>query len=123
VRAKPDWTPAFLKLQKRMTETQKGSWVPVSKKIQNKYSNITLTGLCRFKNYKDYTEYIGETEDGYINVKTFINFVSIITGETEYDLQNDIEVVGAINDDRNITIEEIIYYLNWNKPKNYLELD
>ena len=123
MRVGTDWTPAFLKLRKRLIETQKGSWVPVSKKIQNKYSNIIITSLCKFKTEDDYVEYVGETEDGYINIKTFINYVSIITGETEYELLNNIEVVGAINDERNITIDEIIYYMNWNKPKNYLELD
>lgn len=118
-----DWTPAFIKLQKKLAETQQGAWVPVSKKIQNKYSNIILTSLCRFKTDDEYVEYRGETEDGYINIKTFQNFVSMVTADTEYGLDNSIDVVGAINDERNITIDEISYYLNWKKPKEYVKLD
>ena len=118
-----EWTPAFLKLQNKLIEVQKGEWVSVSKKIQDKYSNIVLTSLCKFKTDDEYVEYRGETEDGYINIKTFLNFVSMNTAETEYELDNSIDVIGAINADRNITIEEIIYYLEWKKPQEYIELD
>ena len=118
-----EWTPAFLKLQKKLIETQQGEWVPVSKKIQDKYSNLILTNLCRFKTDNEYIEYRAETKDKFINIKTFVNYVSIVVADTEYELDNSIDVVGAINADRNITIDEISYYLNWKKPKEYTKLD
>lgn len=118
-----EWTPAFLKLQKKLIETQKGGWVSVSKKIQDKYSNLILTNLCRFKTDNEYIEYRAETKDKFINIKTFVNYVSMVVADTEYGLDNSIDVVGAINDERNITIDEISYYLNWEKPQEYVELD
>jgi hypothetical protein len=120
---KTDWTPAFLKLQKKMKETREGEWVPVSKKIQNKYSFIEPIIICKIKADEDYHEYRGETEDKYINLKTFVNFVSLNIAETEYAAESDIEVVGAVNKGVNITLNEIIYYLNWSKPKQYIEFE
>ena len=120
---KPDWTPAFLELRKKLLEVQQGEWVSVSKKIEDKYSNLILTNLCRFKTDEEFIEYKAETKDKFINIKTFLNQVSMIAAETEYELDNTIDVVGAINADRNITIEEISYYLNWKKPKEYTKLD
>ena len=43
--------------------------------------------------------------------------------ETEYEVDSYIDVVGALNiDDRQITISEIIYYMNWDfSSENYLD--
>ena len=124
MRIKADWTPAFLKLQKKMNETRRGEWVFASTWAKIDTYNIQPLSLCRFMHDGDYSEYKGDTEDKYISIKTFINFVSIGIADTEYELENNIQVIGAINDDRNITINEVIYYLGWDKNKiEYWELD
>ena len=120
---KTELTPAFIKLGKLLDAAHEGEWVFASKKVKNKYSNIQPITICKFKTDGDFIEYRGETEDKYINIKTFLNYVSMYIAETEYELANKVDVIGAINDDRNITIDEISYYLKWKKPKEYVELD
>ena len=97
-----------------MKEVHQGEWVPVSKEIQDKYSSFKPKHLCLFNSEGDFKEYRGETENEFINIKTFVNYVSINIKETEYETHSDIEVVGALNLDRNIEAGEIMYYMGWN---------
>ena len=108
-------TPAFLKLEKRLEEVHRGEWVFASREVQNKYCNIQPISLCKFKADDDYVHYKGETNNRYLNIKTFVNYVSMSIGESEYEADSYIDVVGAINIDRNIRHGEIIYHLGWDK--------
>ena len=120
MRLEPEWTDAFLKLQKKLKECQYGTWVFVDKKTENKYSNINLDFVYRTKASVDnYFEYKSETEKDFILVRTFLNFVSISKREREDELNNNMEVVTALNDERELNIDEIMYYMNWSKNKEY----
>ena len=135
-----------------MRETREGEWIFLSEKIKNKYSDFTVHQITRTRRDDDFAEYraiateynypdppsdkSGEGsptedqcllfQDEYIlNIKTYMNYVSMSSGLTEYDADSYIEVVGALNvDNKVITLPEIIYYLNWNLvDENYLQFD
>ena len=121
--SKVELTPAFEKLQKRLKERRKGEWVPISKKIQNKYSNLVIDQITRTRKDDDFSEYRVIAQDYLLNVKTYVNYVSMSIGESEHEVDSYIDVVGALNiEDREITISEIIYYMNWDfSSENYLD--
>jgi hypothetical protein len=107
-------TPQFIKLQKKMKETRQGEWIAVSKKIQNKYSNLVIDQITRIRKDDDLSEYKVISGDYLLNVKTFVNYVSMSIAETEYEVDSYIDVVGALNvDSKEVTIWEIAYWLNW----------
>ena len=64
-------------------------------------------------------------QDYLLNMKTYVNYVSMSIGETEYEIDSYIDVVGALNvDDKHITVPEIMYYMNWDfSSENYLDFD
>ena len=120
MRLEPEWTSAFLRLKNKLEECQYGTWVFVDKKTENKYSNINLNFVYRTKASVDnYFEYKSETEKDFILVRTFLNFVSISKREREDELNNNMEVVAALNEERELNIDEIMYYMNWSKNKEY----
>ena len=123
--SKVELTPAFEKLQKRLKERRKGEWVPISKKIQNKYSNLVIEQITRTRKDDDFSEYRVEAQDYLLNIKTFVNYVSMSIGESENEVDSYIDVLGALNvEDREITINEIIYYMNWDfNSENYLDFE
>jgi hypothetical protein len=123
--SKVELTPAFEKLQKRLKERRKGEWVPISKKIQNKYSNLVIDQITRTRKDDDISEYRVEAQDYLLNIKTFLNYVSMSIGESENEVDSYIDVLGALNvEDREITISEIIYYMNWDfNSENYLDFE
>ena len=123
--SKVELTPAFEKLQKRLKERRKGEWVPISKKIQNKYSNLVIAQITRTRKDDDFSEYRVEAQDYLLNIKTFLNYVSMSIGESENEVDSYIDVLGALNvEDREITISEIIYYMNWDfNSENYLDFE
>jgi hypothetical protein len=123
--SKVELTPAFEKLQKRLKERRKGEWVPISKKIQNKYSNLVIDQITRTRKDDDFSEYRVEAQDYLLNIKTFLNYVSMSIGESENEVDSYIDVLGALNvEDREITISEIIYYMNWDfNSENYLDFE
>ena len=111
---KIELTPQFLKLQKRMKETRQGEWIPISKKIQNKYSNLVIDQITRLKKDDGLSEYRVIAQDYLLNIKTYMQYVSMSIGESEYEIDSYIDVVGALNvDDKEVTIWEIIFWLNW----------
>tara|TARA_B100000519_G_C14040889_1_gene342657 strand:+ start:98 stop:475 length:378 start_codon:yes stop_codon:yes gene_type:complete len=123
MQSKVELTPAFHKLEGRMKERRKGEWVSVSRKIQNKYSNFVIDQITRIRKDDDFSEYRVEAQDYLLNVKTYVNYVSMSIGESEHEVDSYIDVVGALNiEDREITISEIIYYMNWDfSSENYLD--
>tara|TARA_B100000131_G_scaffold320291_1_gene368058 strand:- start:1036 stop:1416 length:381 start_codon:yes stop_codon:yes gene_type:complete len=123
--SKVELTPAFHKLESRMKERRKGEWVPVSREIQNKYSNLVIDQITRTRKDDDFSEYRIEAQDYLLNVKTFVNYVSMSIGESEYEVDSYIDVVGALNvEDREITISEIIYYMDWDfSSEKYLDFE
>ena len=123
MKPRAELTPEFEKLQKKMDETRSGEWIPLSKKITKKYSNLVIDQITRIRKDDDLSEYRLEAEDFLLNVKTFVNYVSMSIGETEYEVDSYIDVVGALNvEGREITISEIIYYMNWDfSSENYLD--
>ena len=125
MQSKVELTPAFHKLESRMKERRKGEWVAVSREIQNKYSNLVIDQITRTRKDDDFSEYRIEAQDYLLNVKTFVNYVSMSIGESEYEVDSYIDVVGALNvEDREITISEIIYYMNWDfNSENYLDFE
>ena len=111
---KIELTPQFLKLQKRMKETRQGEWIPISKKIQNKYSNLIINQITRLKKDDGLSEYRVIAQDYLLNIKTYMQYVSMSIGESEYEVDSYIDVVGALNvDDKEITIWEVVFWLNW----------
>ena len=111
---KIELTPQFLKLQKRMKETRQGEWIPISKKIQNKYSNLIINQITRLKKVVGLSEYRVIAQDYLLNIKTYMQYVSMSIGESEYEVDSYIDVVGALNvDDKEITIWEVVFWLNW----------
>ena len=125
MQSKVELTPAFHKLERRMKERRKGEWVSVSRKIQNKYSNFVIDQITRIRKDDDFSEYRVEAQDHLLNVKTFVNYVSMSIGESENEVDSYIDVLGALNvEDREITISEIIYYMNWDfNSENYLDFE
>ena len=125
MQSKVELTPAFHKLEGRMKERRKGEWVSVSRKIQNKYSNFVIDQITRIRKDDDFSEYRVEAQDYLLNVKTYVNYVSMSIGESEHEVDSYIDVVGALNiEDREITISEIIYYMNWDfNSENYLDFE
>ena len=123
--SKVELTPAFEKLQKRLKERRKGEWVPISKKIQNKYSNLVIDQITRTRKDDDFSEYRVEAQDYLLNIKTFVNYVSMSIGESENEVDSYIDVLGALNvENREITINEIIHYMNWDfNSENYLDFE
>ena len=123
MQSKVELTPAFHKLERRMKERRKGEWVSVSRKIQNKYSNFVIDQITRTRKDDDFSEYRVIAQDYLLNVKTYVNYVSMSIGESEHEVDSYIDVVGALNiEDREITISEIIYYMNWDfSSENYLD--
>ena len=114
MQSKVELTPAFHKLEGRMKERRKGEWVSVSRKIQNKYSNFVIDQITRIRKDDDFSEYRVEAQDHLLNVKTYVNYVSMSIGESEYEIDSYIDVVGALNvDDKEVTIWEIIFWLNF----------
>ena len=120
-----EFSPDFLKLQKRMKEVRVGEWVPISKKIQNKYSNLVIDQITRTRKDDDFSEYRVEAQDYLLNIKTFVNYVSMSIGESENEVDSYIDVLGALNvENREITINEIIHYMNWDfNSENYLDFE
>lgn len=120
---KAELTPAFEKLHKRLKERREGEWVSVSRAIKSKYSNLVIDQITRTRKDDDFSEYRIIAQDFLLNVKTYVNYVSMSIAETEYEVDSYIDVVGALNiDDRQITISEIIYYMNWDfSSENYLD--
>ena len=117
-RHKPEWTNEFLKLQGKLDETQRGQWVFVNEEVSKKYSNLEIEFIYKIQvGNNDYYEYKAETENEFILIRTFYNYVSISKTETENELN--VEVVGALNDNREINIFEIMYYLNWSKMDKF----
>ena len=111
---KIELTPQFLKLQKRMKETRQGEWIPISKKIQNKYSNLVIDQITRLKKEDGLSEYRVIAQDYLLNIKTYMQYVSMSIGESEYEVDSYIDVVGSLNvDDKEITIWEVVFWLNW----------
>ena len=125
MQSKVELTPAFHKLESRMKERRKGEWVAVSREIQNKYSNLVIDQITRTRKDDDFSEYRIEAQDYLLNVKTFVNYVSMSIGESEYEVDSYIDVVGALNvEDREITISEIIYYMDWDfSSEKYLDFE
>ena len=116
-------TPQFLKLKKKLDERRKGEWVSVSKKIKNKYSNLVIDQITRVNKDDSLSEYRILSGNKLLNVKSFVNYVSMSIGETEYEVDSYIDVIGALNiENKDITISEIIYYMNWDfSSENYLD--
>ena len=116
-------TPQFMKLQNKMRESREGEWLFISKKIENKYSNFIIDQITRTRKEEDFAEYRLIAQERLLNIKTYINYVSMSVGDTEYEVDSYIDVVGALNkDDKYITIEEIIYYMDWDfNRENYLD--
>ena len=111
---KIELTPQFLKLQNRMKETRQCEWIPISKKIQNKYSNLVIDQITRLKKEDGLSEYRVIAQDYLLNIKTYMQYVSMSIGESEYEVDSYIDVVGALNvDDKEITIWEVVFWLNW----------
>ena len=111
---KIELTPQFLKLQKRMKETRQGEWIPISKKIQNKYSNLVIDQITRLKKEDGLSEYRVIAQDYLLNIKTYMQYVSMSIGESEDEVDSYIDVVGSLNvDDKEITIWEVVFWLNW----------
>ena len=112
-----EWTPAFLKLQKKLMETQRGEWVSVSKKIQDKYSNLTLTNLCRFKTDNEYIEYRAETKDKIIYLKFYGHTLAAGMHETDIGAQCYAIVLGGYTfldkDTTTPTTQQIIDFMRW----------
>jgi hypothetical protein len=120
MRVEPEWTDGFMKLQKKLKESQFGTWVFVDKKTENKYSNLNIDFVYRTRASVDnYFEYKAESNKEYILIRTFLNFISISRKEREHKLDHNIEVVAALNEERELNIEEIMYYMNWSKNKEY----
>ena len=120
---KHELTPTFLKLSKKMKERRSGDWVSTSKDMSIKYSDLVVDQITRLNKDGDLSEYKAEAGDKFLTIKTFVNFVSMSIGETEYEADSYIDVVGALNvDGQIITISEIIYYMNWDfSSENYLD--
>jgi hypothetical protein len=120
---KHELTPTFLKLTKKMKERRSGDWVSTSKTISNKYSDLVVDQITRLNKEGDLSEYEAKAGDKFLIIKTFVNYVSMSIGETEYEADSYIDVVGALNvDGQIITISEIIYYMNWDfSSENYLD--
>ena len=108
-----------------MKESREGEWIFISKKIKDKYSNLVIDQITRTSKQEDFSEYRVIAQDLLLNIKTYINYVSMSIADTEYEVDSYIDVVGALNkDDKYITIEEIIYYMNWDfNRENYLKFD
>ena len=123
MQSKVELTPAFHKLESRMKERRKGEWVSVSKEMQSKYSNFIVDQITRTRKDDDFSEYRVIAQDYLLTVKTFVNYVSMSIGETEYEVDSYIDVVGALNiENREITINEIIFWMNWDfSSENYLD--
>ena len=114
MQSKVELTPAFEKLQERLKERRKGEWIPISKKIQNKYSNLVIDQITRLKKEDGLSEYRVIAQDYLLNIKTYMQYVSMSIGESEYEVDSYIDVVGALNvDDKEITIWEVVFWLNW----------
>ena len=122
---KIELTHQFLKLQNKMRETREGEWIFISKIVKNKYSNLIIDQITRTRKDEDFSEYRIIAQDLLLNMKTYINYVSMSIGETEYEIDSYIDVIGAVNtDDKYITINEITHYMNWDFNKeNYLAFD
>jgi hypothetical protein len=120
---KHELTPTFLKLTKKMKERRSGDWVSTSKTMSNKYSDLVVDQITRLNKEGDLSEYEAKAGDKFLIIKTFVNYVSMSIGETEYEADSYIDVVGALNvDGQIITISEIIYYMNWDfSSENYLD--
>jgi len=120
---KHELTPTFLMLSKKMKERRSGDWVSTSKDMSIKYSDLVVDQITRLNKDGDLSEYKAEAGDKFLIIKTFVNFVSMSIGETEYEADSYIDVVGALNvDGQIITISEIIYYMNWDfSSENYLD--
>jgi len=110
-------------LSKKMKERRSGDWVSTSKDMSIKYSDLVVDQITRLNKDGDLSEYKAEAGDKFLIIKTFVNFVSMSIGETEYEADSYIDVVGALNvDGQIITISEIIYYMNWDfSSENYLD--
>ncbi len=108
-----------------MEESRRGDWIPLSKKITKKYSNLTIDQITRIKKDDDLSEYRVIAGELLLNIKTFVNYASMSIGETEYEVDSYIDVVGALNvEGREITISEIIYWMNWDfSSENYLDFE
>tara|TARA_Y100000310_G_C20550430_1_gene747776 strand:- start:489 stop:866 length:378 start_codon:yes stop_codon:yes gene_type:complete len=122
---KAELTPQFLKLQNKMRETREGEWIFISKKIKDKYSNLIIDQITRTRKDEDFSEYRAIAQDLSLNIKTYINYVSMSIGDTEYEVDSYIDVIGALNtDEKHISIEEIVYYMNWDfSIENYLDFE
>jgi len=122
---KAELTPQFTKLQDKMRETREGEWIFLSKAIKNKYSGLVIDQITRVRKDEGLSEYRVIAQQSLLNVKTYVNYVSMSIGETEYEIDSYIDVVGAFNkDDHSLTIPEITYYMNWVfDSENYLAFD
>jgi hypothetical protein len=122
---KAELTPQFTKLQNKMRETREGEWIFLSKTIKNKYSGLVIDQITRVRKDEGLSEYRVIAQESLLNVKTYVNYLSMSIGETEYEIDSYIDVVGAFNkDDHPLTISEIIYYMNWVfDSENYLAFD
>ena len=108
-----------------MRETREGEWIFISKKIKDKYSNLIIDQITRTRKDEDFSEYRAIAQDLSLNIKTYINYVSMSIGDTEYEVDSYIDVIGALNtDEKHISIEEIVYYMNWDfSIENYLDFE
>ena len=122
-------TKPFLKLKKKLEEHRKGTWVWANRAMRSKYSNLIITQLALINNENnEFFEYKGEAIDLdthlILNMKTYQNYVSISTGESEYEADSYIDVVAAIAGDVPIKLADILYNCMWefNKSENYIDL-
>ena len=122
-------TKPFLKLKKKLKEHRKGTWVWANRAMRSKYSNLIITQLALINNENnEFFEYKGEAIDLdthlILNMKTYQNYVSISTGESEYEADSYIDVVAAIAGDVPIKLADILYNCMWefNKSENYMDL-
>jgi hypothetical protein len=116
----PEWTDEFLKLQGKLDKSKYGEWVFANKKASKKYSNLKLEFIYKVQiDNSDFYEYKAETENEFVLIRSFHNYVSIAKTDTENELIHNVDVVGALNENKEINIFEIMYYLEWSKMDEF----
>ena len=129
VKFNPQFSKPLLKLKKKLEEHRKGTWVWANRAMRSKYSNLIITQLTLINNQNnELFEYRGEATDLdthlILNMKTYDNYLTMSTGESEYEADSYIDVVAAIAGGTPIKLADILYNCMWefNKSENYMDL-
>jgi len=87
------------------------------------YKGLKLLHLYKTHNEPRLQEWTAETKELFIVIRLSDNFIAIGAGESEYDKELNLKLMGLINKkgEEDITIEEIMNHLEINIPKDYYE--